>query len=110
MVVTGNFILARRDEEHDEDSFSVWYGQDYSLDGARNLQVGRLHTVGSLADVADLPTQFELSTFEEALAHILGDTKTRVFDLISIVFIIRKVLSNYERDKVTTGRTHLTLY
>lgn len=111
VVVTGNFILARRNEEDHRDTFSIWYGQDYSLDGARNLQAGRVHQVASLSDVGGLPTNFSLETFERRLTQILdGKSGVRVYDLASIVFIIRKVLPRYDRDRTTEGRSHVTLY
>lgn len=107
--MTANFVLAQRQPDG-SDTFSVWYGQDYSLDGSRKLQVGRVHQVGSLSDVGDLPTDFNLGTFEERMTMILGESKTRIYDLASIVFIIRKVLARYDRDKATEGKTHVTLY
>jgi hypothetical protein len=108
VTVTGNAILQGGGERP---TFSIFYGQDYTSDGRRSIMMGDIYQVFELRDVSDLPTEFTVDSFEQAFNRIFsGGSDVRVLSLISVVYIIRRTLNSYERDKVTGGRSHVMLY
>jgi hypothetical protein len=108
VTTTGNAILEGKGERP---SFSVFYGQDYTSDGRRSVIMSDVHQVFDLSDVGGLPTDFDVDSFEGAFNRIFAEgSQVSVHSLVSVVFLIRRTLENYERDRTTAGRSHVMLY
>jgi hypothetical protein len=108
VTVTGNAILEGRGERP---TYSIFYGQDYTSDGRRSVVMSHVHQVFDLSDVRLLPTDFTVDDFEGAFNRIFAEgSNVSVHSLVSVVFLIRRTLNNFARDKRTEGRSHVMLY
>jgi hypothetical protein len=106
-TVTANCILAGSGSKT---SLSLYWGQDYSSEGKKSLMMGPVYTVDSMDDVADLPVLFSAADFDRIFHQTFANTKATVRGIVSLVYIVRKMLDSYEKDRVTEGRTHVMLY
>jgi len=87
--------------------YYVFYGQDFG-EGDYNFSTDQL--VRNLGEVRLLPTRFSAENFSRVFKANHESTDVSVHSIISIVFLLRRDLDNYERDKVSQGRCLLTLY
>jgi hypothetical protein len=87
--------------------YYVFYGQDFGEDDY-NFSTDQL--VRNLGEVRLLPTRFSAENFSRVFKANHESTDVSVHSIISIVFLLRRDLDNYERDKVSAGRCLLTLY
>jgi glutamyl/glutaminyl-tRNA synthetase len=109
VTITGNAVIEGM--EGKRRTYSIFYGQDYTSDGRRSIMMSEIHQVFDLSDVSDLPTDFTIDDFEHIFNRIFSQgSNVRVLSLVSVVYLIRKSLKNYEQDKVTEGRSHVMLY
>jgi hypothetical protein len=74
------------------------------------MMLGPVYTAHSMDDVGQLPVLFSQEDFGRIFHKTFANTKATVHSLVSLVYIVRKLLNSYEADKVTEGRTHVMLY
>jgi hypothetical protein len=91
-------------------SLSLYFGQDYSSEGKKSMMMGPVYTVDSMDDVGGLPVLFSAGDFDRIFHQTFADTKASVRSIVSLVYIVRRMLDSYEKDRVTEGRTHVMLY
>jgi hypothetical protein len=91
-------------------NYSMYYGQDFSADGERRNAFSSLSYVWSMGDIANLQTDYALVDFEQVFNKTFASTKVRVHSLSNLIYVIRKPLVNYERDKKTHGRQQQLLF
>jgi hypothetical protein len=103
--VTANVVL----EGRNEDTYSVFYGQDYS-NVSREFAFDGPITIRRLAQVGQLPTQFALQDFEHVFFGNFEDTSVTVHSIICYVYLIRRYMSNYEQQRTTGDRKMQTLF
>jgi len=107
--VTANVILrgSRTVGDVVEPRYYVFYGQDF---GEGDYNFSRDVVVRDLGQVRELPTRFTAENFNNVFKANHESTDVSVHSIISIVYLMRRTLDNYERDKVSTGRVLRTLY
>ena len=92
--VTCNVILASNSGSDSNQTFSVFWGQDFSE--SRNFTSPLSFEVRKFQDVGKIKTSFTVQEFEQIFLNNFPDTKTSVHEVISIVYLIRKLGSFYE--------------
>jgi hypothetical protein len=107
VTVSANAILRGPPERP---TFSLYFGADYASDGQRSVRMGPIYTVGDLGEVSNLPATLAQADFERVFDRTFESTGVTVFGLASLIYIIRKSLSDFDRDRKTEGRSHLLLY
>jgi hypothetical protein len=111
VVTTANAVLEGPSAEGGKKtSYSMYYGQDFSADGERRNAFSSLSYVWSMGDIANLQTDYALVDFEQVFNKTFASTKVKVHSLCNLIYVIRKPLANYERDKKTHGRQQRLLF
>ena len=72
--------------------------------------MGPTQVVRNLGDVGNVRIDYDVTDFERAFFSIFDNTQVIVLGIISIVFIIRRYLESFERDRSTSGRQLILLY
>jgi hypothetical protein len=106
---TANVVLKARKSE----SYSFFFGHDYTSDGARSLEVSPVHAVREIGDLEGLRTLFDADDFQGAFEGIFGPGGSDVYvhSIASVIFIIRTSLEDFESDRRTTPRQNaLSIY
>ena len=85
--MTCHFVLLARTKPV---TVSVFYGQDYSLFEKHRTNLPIEYTVNSFADVAQIPTSFDLNEFGKKLRSSFRDSKAKVHSIINIVYLIKR--------------------
>jgi hypothetical protein len=101
--VTANVVL----EGTRNGQFAVFYGQDFG-DGDYSFAPDTV--VRNLGQVGNLPINFTAQDFGRVFAANHEATDVSVHSIISIVYLIRRHLDNYERDRTGLGQTLQRLY
>ena len=102
VTVTANAVL----RGHLDGRFSVFMGQDFG-NRPRDYGMTDVRVVSGLADVTDLQTDFGVEDFAEAFLGNHADTSVSVHSLVSVVYLITRILDN---DVGMIGRPQRTLY
>jgi hypothetical protein len=118
VVVTANAILegpAPGRESADTrgrraSTYSLYYGQDFSADGERREASSELSYVSYLSDVEKLKADYAAVDFTSAFNKTFSSTAVHVHSLASLVYIVRKPLGDFSRDKKTQGRQQQQLF
>jgi hypothetical protein len=118
VVVTANAILEGPAPGRDAagrrgrgaSTYSLFYGQDFSADGERRETSSQLSYVWSLSDVEGLKADYAAVDFSTVFNKTFSSTAVHVHSLASLVFIIRKPLGDFVRDKKTQGRQQQQLF
>jgi hypothetical protein len=87
VTVTCNFVL--RSVSLPE-TYSVFYGQDYSLFDKHKTNLPDEYTVRTFADVGRIPATFDLNNFNTKLKATFKDSKAKVHKIINIVYLIKR--------------------
>lgn len=104
VTVTANVVL----RNSVTGSYGVFFGQDYG--GNRDMSVIAPHRVDRLGQVAELPTNFHLQDFEEVFFRNFADSAVIVDSVVSVVYLCRRLLGNFEQDRITRGRRAQLLF
>jgi hypothetical protein len=113
--VTANVVLQK------EDSYSMYYGQRFSLeskevmfgqefdsDGVRTLKAAT-YEVSGVGDVSRLPTSFSTEYFGELFKKNFGASNVKVHSVVNLIYRFSKGLQNFEEQK-TTGQAWVRLF
>lgn len=99
--VTANLVVTSRKLK----TWSIFFGQDLGEeDGRQTVTLQSHYEVNFPSDVYKLPTVFSTKEFSELFERIFGDTDGVVHSLASVVFIIRKIMADYEGQKSVGNR------
>ena len=88
------------------------YGLDY---GKRQfeMQIGESEShytvIKTLGDVSKIPTAYTEEHFSSAFYSSFENSDVSIHELVSVVFLGRRLIQNYDRDR-TVGRRLVTLY
>jgi hypothetical protein len=105
-VSTANVIL----ESNVESTYSLFFGQDYSGTlGARDYNMSPVVTLGNAGDWRLVPVGLGPENFEEIFNRIHVTSDVHVNQIVNHIYIFRRWMSDYERDK-TVGRKLTLLY
>ena len=107
VVVSGNALVRG---PKNNPTYSVFFGGDYATDGERSIKMGPVTTVHNVGEVEAVPRAFGVEDFANIFNKTFSETSATVVGLINLVYIVRKVLRDWDGEKVTTGRVHRTLY
>ena len=93
--VTANALL-RNNVTH---RWGLFYGQDFG--GSRDFHLGghRVFEVRQVGDIAALPTDVAVEDFERVFRRAFVDSQVTIDSLVNLVYIIRRFLPNFERDR-----------
>jgi hypothetical protein len=91
VTISANAVLS---SESGNARYSVFFGQSF---GRAEYPMGRTTAVTTLADVASLRTDFELSDFEDVFFLNHPTSSVQVHSLISLVYIVTRPLANFTR-------------
>jgi hypothetical protein len=75
--------------------YSVFFGQDFGVQNPRDYHMSTVQVVSSLADVQNLRTDFGVDDFAEAFLATHTDTSVSVDSLVSVVYLITRVLGHF---------------
>ena len=90
--VTCNAILVS-DVGVEKPTYSIFYGQNHSSN--RNFDYEDTYQVKKRQDVANIRTEFTKDSFENIFLDQFPDTKTTVYSIVSLVYLVRKLGSFY---------------
>lgn len=93
-----------------EPTYSLYYGHDYMGCGEKSAVVSGIYKVHSMDDVENLPKGFGIDEYAALFDKTFYRTGVKVVGIVNLIYIVRKVLGNYEREKKTEGRRHVILY
>ena len=99
VAYTGNCVLYGIQTEQ----YSLWWGQDFHLEGDFGVFMDEPTVVRNLGDVEEIRTDFNVGDFEQAFLAVHADTNVTCDSLVSIVFIIRYWFDNFLEQKKTVG-------
>jgi hypothetical protein len=88
--------------------YSLFYGQDYGRRGDFTIG-GVAREVRVLADVEQLPIDFDVGDFEDVFFANFENSAVSVHSLVNVVYIIRRYLPNFEADQ-RVGQRLVKLY
>jgi hypothetical protein len=98
---TGIFVL-----QGQNGLLSVWYGHDYGV----HRPLAAPFIINQASDVERLNTTYSVHDFEEAFFRNRGHSRVRIHSVISLCFIARLTLTNFDRDRRTQGGVWTKLY
>jgi hypothetical protein len=90
-------------------SFSMWFGHDFTEQRLHDLYVGGVQHVNSLSDAAKLSTDYTVEDFQRSFSMMFENSEARVIALACVVYKITRVIKDYERDK-TVGQRFMRLF
>lgn len=105
VTLTANVVL--KGNYDGADSYSIFYGQDYA---DRDLNAAPKVEVRDLAQAALLPTSFSAAQFDSIFGATFENTTVSVDSVIAQVYIFRRSLDNFERQRFSYGNTLQRLY
>lgn len=85
-------------------SFSLWFGHDFTEERLHDIYVGGVEHVRSLSDVSKIGTDYTVEDFQRSFDMMFENSEAHVVKLACIVYKITKVIKDYERDKVVGQR------
>ena len=101
VTITANLVLYSRSLQ----SYSFYFGQDFSSsDGKSSLVLSSVYQVDALSDIAGIPAAVSSQEFGEAFDRIFADTDVTVHSIAALVYIIRKLLPDFQRDSVVGNK------
>jgi hypothetical protein len=92
-----------------QSTYSLFYGQDFSTLGIRERQISDVITLTQARDWKKVPTDLGAEHFEGIFNRIHEQSDVHVEEVVSLIFVMRRWLSNFERDK-TVGKRLTKLY
>ena len=107
VVVTANALLKGPPSNP---TYSVYFGYDYATSGERSILMGESWVLRNLGDLERLPKSFTVDDFASVFERTFSETGVTVVGLVSLVYLIRKVLHDFSGERVTLGRVHKTLF
>jgi hypothetical protein len=117
--VTANAVLTNGTSAAVQ-TYSVWFGQtynavgqnrDYNFFAANDPDPNRRPPIiTNLGQVGGLQTEFSTADFQSLFHANHSSSSVSVHSLICIVYIISRDLSNFERDRTTSGRSIVRLF
>lgn len=91
-------------------TYSLYFGHDYIGSGEKSVALSGIHKVRTMDDVEDIPRSFGVDDYAALFQKTFYRTGVKVVALVNLIYIVRKVLGDYETDRKTEGRRHVTLY
>jgi hypothetical protein len=98
LSVTCNSVL----ESSLDGRVSVWFGQTFS--DSQDFSMGPAHVIRNLGDVSNVNVNFSTEDFQNVFAANFDETSVFVREVINVVFVITKYLSDYNRMKTVGAR------
>jgi hypothetical protein len=105
-VVTANAITRGVKDK----SWSIYFGQDTAAGGEQSVKFSDMVMINNISDISSLPLSFGVEDFSKIFFKVYKDTLVTIEGLANVIFLFRKLLNSYQRDKKTEGRTHVMLY
>ena len=109
VTVSAN-VLVQGTESDGSPSYSVFAGTDHGAWGEESRFSSPVYIVRSLSDIRKIQTSFSLNDFEALFRRAFTQSNVTLFQQINLVYMIRRVLKDYSRDKATKGKTHQRLF
>ena len=100
--ITCNVVL--KGGPPDAPTFSIFWGQDHHKEDKNRFDLDNFK-VSKLQDVSKIRTQFVPSEFESVFYNALPNSQVTVHEIVSLVYIIRKIGSKpFDRKKASTSK------
>lgn len=91
-------------------TYSLFFGHDYVGSGDKSAVVSGIYRVEGNHSIASLPLGFGVEEYARLFDRTFHRTGVKVVGLANLIYIARKGLGDYVKDKRTPGRKHVTLY
>lgn len=101
VVLTANLVLVHEKTGQ----FCFYFGQDHGKnEGAESLALNTIYRVDSISDVNNIPNAVTIDEFSDAFDKIFSDTSTRVHSIAAVVYIIRRILPDFQKHSVVGSK------
>jgi hypothetical protein len=109
LTVTANCVI----QGNSKPTFSFWYGMDFgNKDYSMQSDEMESHVtlISSLGDIEKIPTHFSVDEFADAFFNFHTDSDVSIHSLVNIVYLARRLLTDYADDRTSVGKKLVTLW